>query len=235
MLTSTAIIIPCLNERSRFPGFARALARDCPGSLIIGVDDGSTEPLRHEDAPDAILLAYPHNRGKGAAVRHGWDWVTHHRPEIDWLAFADADGAVSAAEIRRLIALAADHPSDMTAASRVAMLGRQVIRNPMRHYIGRVFATLISLGLDLTVYDTQCGFKLVRRSAYLAVREHLHVDGFCFDAELMAHLLDRGFSVREVPVDWTEQGGSKVRLMRDGWRMLREIQTIRRHRHVSAP
>lgn len=225
-----AIIVPCLNERARFPAYAAALARACPGTLIVSVDDGSREPLRTEDAPEAIRLAYPENRGKGHAVRHGWDWVIAHHPEVELLAFADADGAVPAAEIARLLQLAAQTTPGLLAGSRVAMLGRSVRRRPLRHYIGRIFATLLSLRLGIVVYDTQCGAKVVHRQAYQAVRPQLEIDGFCFDAELIAHLLDAGFPVREEPVDWHEQGDSRVHLLRDGCRMLRELDRIQRRR-----
>lgn len=231
-MPAAAIIVPCFNECARFPATAADLARECPGALVVAVDDGSREPLRGEDAPGAILLAYPDNRGKGHAVRHGWDWVVRHRPEVDLLAFADADGAVCAREMRRLLGLAAEARPGLLAGSRVAMLGRSVRRRALRHYMGRVFATLLSLRLGLTVYDTQCGAKVVHRAAYLAVRERLVVDGFCFDAELIAQLLDAGFPVREEPVDWAEQGDSRVHLLRDSWRMLCELNRIQDHRRA---
>jgi glycosyltransferase involved in cell wall biosynthesis len=227
-----AIIVPCLNERSRFPAYATALARACPGALVVSVDDGSSEPLRAEDAPAAIRLAYPGNRGKGHAVRHGWDWVAANHPEVELLAFADADGAVPAREIARLLRIMLQSPeTSLLAAARVALLGRRVERHPLRHYMGRLFATFSSILLDLPAYDTQCGCKWVRRSAYLSVRNQLSIDGFAFDVELIAQILRCGGHVQEEPVDWVEQGGSKVGLLRDGMRMAGDLIRLRKSLH----
>lgn len=231
-MPTAAIIVPCFNERARFPNTAADLARECPGARIVAVDDGSQEPLREEDAPGVIRLAYPDNRGKGHAVRHGWDWVAANHPEVELLAFADADGAVPAREIARLLRIMQQSPQiSLLAAARVAMLGRLVERHPHRHYLGRIFATFSSILLDLPAYDTQCGCKWVRRSAYLSVRNRLTIDGFAFDVELIAQILRCGGHVQEEPVDWVEQGGSKVGLLRDGMRMAADLIRLRKSLH----
>jgi glycosyltransferase involved in cell wall biosynthesis len=164
------------------------------------------------------------NTGKGGAVLRGWD----ASPEADVLAFADADGAVGVDEIVRVEASFRSGDYDALFANRVKMLGRTVERSLKRHLSGRVFATLVSNVAQIPAYDTQCGLKLVRRAAFEKIRPFQETVGFAFDVELCLLLLKFGFRVIEFPVDWRDVPGSKVSLVRDSWRMAREVFRIRR-------
>ena len=202
------------------------------------VDDGSG--AEEQDRMAAVLAPFltdiplflplvrlQENQGKGGAVYAGWD----NAGPAEWLAFVDADGSCPASEVLRLIELALHQPRSRTPeaifASRVKMLGRQVDRHFKRHLIGRVFATLVSELLHIPVYDSQCGLKLIPKAAYEKVRSRLTLTGFAFDADLLVKLLDANHPVREEPIDWHETPGGKVRLIRDSWRMARDVLRIR--------
>jgi hypothetical protein len=167
------------------------------------------------------------NTGKGGAIARGWGTVaTEHR----FVAFADADGAVDAHEIAR----AEEHlrhgapDTGCLFGSRVKMLGRSVERSLKRHLSGRIFATLVSQICKVPAYDTQCGLKILRREAWNAVARDPMTEGFAFDVELLLRLLGKGVRVDEFPVDWHDVPGSKVKLLRDSWKMANEIFAIRR-------
>jgi dolichyl-phosphate beta-glucosyltransferase len=125
-------------------------------------------------------------------------------------------------EILRFVAVLDSHPErDVCFGSRVRLLGRAIDRNPLRHYLGRMFATVASVVLDLPVYDTQCGAKLFRATS---TTEALFADSFCvnwtFDVELIARVQALRFragltsaadSIYELPLDeWHDVAGSKV-------------------------
>jgi glycosyltransferase involved in cell wall biosynthesis len=239
------IAIPCFRESKRLPSFLNVLCRELThapftASIVI-VDDGSGYP--EDECTRAIVdefrTRYPavieepvflkQNVGKGGAVYAGWKaFAGQSMPKL--LCFVDADGAVPAAEVARLIKeLLTDHGHrwDALFGSRVKLLGTTLERRMDRHYIGRVFATLVSVLIGIEIYDSQCGLKVIRRSAYAAIEKQLKETRFVFDVELTLLLLKGGFSIREVPVSWKEVPGSKVSIVKDSIRMFLGILRIR--------
>ena len=208
------IAIPCFRESRRLPSFLDALCKEVSSARytasIVIVDDGSGCP---EDAFTRSIVnefrsTYPgiiaepvflkRNLGKGGAVYAGWKTaLSDSAPKL--LCFVDADGAVPASEVRRLIEeLLADHHHrwDALFGSRVKMLGTTVDRRATRHYIGRVFATVVAVLTGIGIYDSQCGLKVIRSSAYAAIEKQLKETRFVFDVELTLLLLQRGFRIR---------------------------------------
>jgi dolichyl-phosphate beta-glucosyltransferase len=236
------LVVPCYRESSRITGFLPGLCEkldELGGCHVLVVEDGSgleeqrrmngiVSGLKTKHPALCDLLALEDNLGKGGAVYAGWA----RHDDAEWLAFVDADGSISATEVCRLIRLARDRGPQGGAifASRVLMLGRSVRRHFHRHIIGRIYATLVSELLNIQVYDSQCGFKLIPRQAYENVASHLTVLGFAFDVQLMVALVDSGCAVTEAPVDWHETAGGKVRLLSDSLRMFGEVLRIRRER-----
>ncbi|TLD69936.1 glycosyltransferase [Phragmitibacter flavus] len=236
------LVVPCFRESQRIPSFLAELVREMDrlgGVAVLVVDDGSgaTEVTRMKAVVDELrpkflclrpLLALPENVGKGGAVYASW--AAHEMQ--DWLMFVDADGSVTASEVSRLIAHVRSNNTTAQAffGSRVKMLGRKVDRLLQRHLMGRIFATLVSEMLDVAVYDSQCGLKMVERNLFSRVQPQLQTRGFAFDVELMVSVLDSGGSIEEFPIDWHETPGGKVRLLVDSWGMLLEILAIKKRR-----
>lgn len=215
------LVIPAYRESARLPAYLRSLVEEL-GPLdyrLLVVDDGSgaeeqariKQVLSDLDAPQLLpLLPLASNQGKGAAVRAGWA-----KPfDCQWLAFVDADGAIPAREVRRFLELTANSSAALFA-SRIRMLGRTVERSLRRHLTGRIFASMVGAWITPLVYDSQCGLKAIRVADYRRVEKALCEDRFCFDVELLAALLAHGIPVEEVPVDWHDQAGSKVSMIRD--------------------
>jgi len=243
-----SLAIPCYRESERLEKFLSGLAkilqeRKLPVSIQV-VDDGSgpkyaesisrliaSKQSSFRDLQDPLLL--PNNLGKGGAIYAAWDSAP---PEVEWLAFSDADGATPPEEIARVFTelLAQPELADAWLGSRIKMLGKKVDRTLKRHIVGRVYATMASAATGLAVYDSQCGFKIVRRDSYLAIRSNLTEQGFGFDMELLSHLHRSGARLLEVPVDWSDVPGGKVNLFSDSWRMLVSLLRLRQRLNQSA-
>jgi len=222
---SVLLVVPCYNEAERLPveRFA-AFAAAHPNIAFLFVNDGSTDRTQHvidglaaRDPERFSTLALEHNRGKAEAVRAGT--LSALERQVDYVGFWDADLSTPLEEIPRLVALYDQMPDRvMLAGARVKLLGRHIERRPSRHYLGRIFATVASMLLDIRMYDTQCGAKLFRRSA--GVRE-LFAQPFhspwLFDLELILRLRRRHRGapldelIHEVPLNtWRDISGSKV-------------------------
>lgn len=236
----TLLVIPCYRESGRIEPFLDSLQRLLAGDERVSVrvvEDGSgaEEQQRMQRLIESRREAWPQlqpllcldqNLGKGGAVYVGW--AAHHGEAL--LAFVDADGSCAAEEVSRVLDRARENQARAVFASRIKMLGRDVQRDFHRHLLGRVYATIVSETLRIPVYDSQCGLKVVPRAAFEKVKPWLQVTGFAFDVELMCALLDSGCKVIEVPISWRETPGGKVRLIRDSWRMFRDVLAIREHR-----
>jgi len=236
------LVIPCLRESGRIEPFLDSLRdelRDDDAVSVLVVEDGGGKieqdkmhhliEARRARWPGLLpMMTLGQNIGKGGAVYAAWAASAGY----GWLAFVDADGSCPAYEVKRLIGLARQQRDVTLFGSRICMLGRHIKRDFHRHLIGRAYATIVSEMLDIPVYDSQCGLKLVPAAAFEKIRPLVRVLGFAFDVELLCALLDTGGVVHEVPIDWHETGGGKVRLVSDSLRMFRDVLAIRRCRHT---
>lgn len=239
-----ALVVPCYDEAARLPveSFEK-LRHAVPDLRLWFVDDGSTDGTRAllerlvARAPDAFrLIVRERNGGKAAAVRSGMQRALAEAP--DYAGYWDADLATPLEELPGFVTWLETHPEcEVALGSRVKLLGRTVDRSALRHYVGRVFATAVSLTLGIPVYDSQCGAKLFRSGPRTrALFEEPFLADWGFDVEILARALrarrarglrdDDGW-VREIPLErWIDVPGSKVRPV-DFLRGLAELVRIR--------
>jgi dolichyl-phosphate beta-glucosyltransferase len=228
------LVVPAYNEARRLPNYLPQLSatlRKTPHSWrITVVDDGSRESESTQmrecvqrAGPRVSFHRLPNNQGKGAAIYAGWDLDF----ESEWLALLDADGSIPPYEVVRVLGMLSSDGPDAFFCSRCKILGRTVQRSWIRHVGGRLFATFVSTVTGIPVYDSQCGFKLVRRRCYQAIKGHLHEKRFAFDVELLVALTAAGATVIELPIDWFDVPGSKVHFVRDTVQMLGSIVRLR--------
>ena len=225
MTLSCTVVVPCFNEARRLDRAQLDALATAAHARVLAVDDGSTDGTPAllgalaSDAPDRYrVLSLAANRGKGEAVRRGL--LDAIGEGADLVAYCDADFAAPPVEVARLIAtLRGDPGVDAVLGSRVALMGADIHRSPLRHYTGRLFATAGSLVLGVPVYDTQCGAKAFRVTDRL--RRALaspFASRWAFDVELLGRLLrfagpgePGGAGFVEVPLrQWREPGGSKL-------------------------
>ncbi|KAM7351538.1 dolichyl-phosphate beta-glucosyltransferase wollknaeuel [Cochliomyia hominivorax] len=222
-----SVIVPAYNEEQRMPvmldeclEFLEAKTKSDNFSYeVIVVSDGSS------DGTVALALKYSkkysvnkvrvleliENRGKGGAVRLGMLSARGRN-----LLFADADGATKFSDFDKLNetlqSLTSDWQNDAVVIGSRAHLEKEAIssRSAFRTFLMHGFHFLVWLFAVRSLRDTQCGFKLLTRSAAKKLFKSLHVERWAFDVELL-YLVERlNIPVREVAVNWQEIGGSKL-------------------------
>jgi dolichyl-phosphate beta-glucosyltransferase len=220
------IVVPCYNEELRLPAdqFLRFL---CDSQVrFVFVDDGSRdktldrlESIRQAQEDRVFVLHSPANQGKAEAVRRGVIFALDQH--ADYVGYWDADLATPLDAIPQFLTVFTERPDlDMVFGSRVKLLGRHVHRRTSRHYLGRVFATVVSVMLRLPIYDTQCGAKIFRvRPETRALIAEPFRTRWVFDVELLARYMRQLGSpklaaqrIYEYPLHaWEDVGGSKVK------------------------
>ena len=225
-MPGTVIVVPCFDEAARLPvaRFEAFLAAQ-PDVGFVFVDDGSRDATRERlralaaCAPDRVVVVeLDANQGKAEAVRLGVLEALGGDPS--WVGYWDADLATPLALILEFRRLLETRPElEIVMGARVRLLGREIRRSALRHYLGRLSATWIALTLRLRVYDTQCGAKLFRNGPGLtALFREPFLASWLFDVEILARRIAQAGGppiesvVHEIPVaEWSEIGGSKLR------------------------
>jgi len=231
-----SVVIPAHDEAARILPYLRSVVSYLTAGHrtfeLIVVDDGSldeTAAIVHQFArhhPCVRLLRLPTCTGKGAAVRHGMQAARGRRQ-----LFADADGATPIQELA-LLEEALEAGAQMAIGSRSLASRRSdftVDARWHRSVLGSCFNMIVRLGGITGIADTQCGFKLFERTVAEDLFSVSCINGYGFDLELLYIAQRRGYRIAEVPVNWADQPGSKVRMLRDGVGMVRELVTIHRH------
>lgn len=244
-MSRTLVVVPCYNEAERMDRSAFvSFAGEHPDIHFLTVNDGSRdrtgellEELARQHPESFTALQLERNGGKAEAVRQGVMRALQMSP--DFVAYWDADLATPLDAILDFRAVLEARPEIvLVMGSRIALMGRAIERQPTRHYLGRISATLASIALRLRVYDTQCGAKMFRateetRSIF---SEHF-ATRWIFDIEVLARMIAWRKRNSAPPIEqaiveyplmsWRDVRGSNIKA-RDYLRSFRELFTIRR-------
>lgn len=235
-IPALSVVVPAYNEARRIAPYLQSILAYLSGRglsfEILVVDDGSSdetaalvEQIGARNQP-IRLIRLPRNSGKGAAVRAGMQAARGA-----FQLYADADGATPIQELEWLEAAIKDG-ADLAIGSRTLASRDNRYRVKARLHrtvLGNLFNRIVRrLGIE-HIHDTQCGFKLFRQAVAQDLFSVARVNGYGFDLELLYVAQRRGYRIAEVPINWTDQPGSKVRVLRDGLAMVGEMLAVRRN------
>ena len=234
------MVVPAYNEQTRI---GRSIERmieyldSQPYSYeLLIISDGSndrTNEIVEEMAnvhPTLQLLSYSPNKGKGYAVRYGI-----LRADGEFILFSDSDLAAPIEEVEKLWSHVLND-ADIAIGSRPLKGSNLVVHQPRyRELLGRAFNKAVQLLAVKGIQDTQCGFKLFRGDCAQDIFSRCRLNGFSFDFEALFLAQKMDYKVAEVPIRWAHQPGSKVRVLRDGMRMMRDLVWLRFFMFVVRP
>lgn len=227
-----SVVVPAYNEEQRLPRTLARLheyyeAQDYSYDVTV-VSDGSKDRTAQivtefaKEHPAFRLIDYTPNRGKGYAVRTGI-----LAAEGDLILFCDADLATPQEETEKLLPHM-EAGADIAIGSRPLRESQLDKHQPLyREMFGRLSNKLIQVLAVRGIKDTQCGFKMFKKQVGHEIFKRCKLNEFGFDFESLMIAKDMNFRIDEVPIRWLDQEGSKVVLMRDGPRALRDLVKIR--------
>ena len=237
-MKTLSIVIPVYNESKRIGKILKALEKgfDLHGlklEKIIFVDDGSSDSIKEKiqkanlkkslKVPVEIIF-YQSNRGRGYAVKKG-----ALRCSSDYVLYADADLSIPLKNLKNFIPLM-EKNYDLLFASKKKPGAKQTInRGWLRNIVGYGHSIIASLILGVFAWDFQGGFKLFSKRFVQEVFPLLTVERWGFDMEVIFLARKLGYPMSELAVVWGHiENGSKVKLLRDILRSLKEMRQIKR-------
>jgi dolichyl-phosphate beta-glucosyltransferase len=169
------------------------------------------------------------NAGKAEAIRQTMNHILDSEiySEYKWIGFFDADLATPIWEIKNFFSYAQTYELSIDAiwGSRIYRLGSKIVRSSLRHYLGRIFATVIGMVLRIKSYDSQCGAKVFKRELCEKGFREPFLSKWIFDVELLLRL--EGSNIIEYPLrSWQDIPGSKLKVGKEIFRVLFDIFKI---------
>lgn len=234
-----SLVIPVYNEEKNLPSTLARLKgwveKGNGDREVIFSDDGSTDrsvPLiEAESCLGFRVLKAEKNMGKGAAVRRGM-----LAADGDFIVFTDCDLAYGMAAVRNFFRVLSRGGYDMAIGSRTLCSNGYGGYTPWRRAASRLYILLLKTTAGLTQTDSQCGIKGFSASAAKAVFSECRLNGFAFDLEVITVAEALNMRISELPVTVInhEQKYSKVRLLRDMFKMLADAKSIRKEHNAAA-
>lgn len=207
-VSSISAFFPCYNDGKSIESMVRsvrdALERCVDDYEIIVVNDGSADDSaavleRLTDELGIIVVTHAVNRGYGAALISGFTTASK-----EWVFYTDGDAQYDPVELTELVAVA-DDEVDLVQGVKI---GRG---DPVhRVVIGRLYHHLVRAAFRLRVRDTDCDFRLIRRSAV----PELHSTSGVICVELMRRMQVQGSTFVEVPVHHYERPHGRSQFFR---------------------
>lgn len=227
-----SVCIPMYNENRVIAQTAKTLSDYMSSHFedyeILFCDDGSRdgcgETVRALALPNVQVIGYGENKGKGYAVRYAMLHATG-----DVRMFTDADLAYGTDVIERVAKeFEAHEGTDLVLGSRNLKKDGYEGYTFIRRVASRVYIKVLCFAGGFKLSDSQCGCKAFSGKAAETIFPRCEVNGFAFDFEAILWAVKMNMSIREMPVRVINHGDSKVRVIRDTWKMLVDLRKMRK-------
>lgn len=230
-----SVVVPCFNEQKNIVKNVRIiysyLKKHFDSFEVIISNDGSTDKTlaELEKIKDEIpfkIVSSAKNSGKGNAVKIG---VLASSPDSEAVMFLDADLAIPIDELNKFYAALKTQKLDLVIASRFVP-GLKVLEPVLwyRKIMEIIFRFLrASILNDWQVKDSQCGFKVFRRSSAMQIFKLTTISRFAFDSEVIFLAKKLNFSIKELPITLRNPRISHIRIFLDSVDMFFSLFKIR--------
>ena len=233
MATSLEVVLPVLNEERSLRASTVRLHEFLAANLdeyewrILIADNGSTDSTPEVAAglvSDYERVGYLRleQRGRGRALKRAW-----LESGADIVAYMDIDLSTDLAAVSRLVGSVASGEYAVAIGSRLKSGAVVIGRSPLREFISRGYSLLFRTMFLTGFRDAQCGFKAISRGAAGDLLPLVRDTTWFFDTELLLLAEKNGYAIDEIPVRWTDDPDSRVRIVRTAWGDLKGLLRLR--------
>lgn len=219
MIEPLVVIVPAYNAEPTLANVVKGVRRTLPNALIIGVDDGSTDgsgQLLKTVADETIV--FEQNRGKGAALRAGFDAALKKGAAA--VLTIDSDGQHDPSFAPAIVG-ALDR-ADIVIGTR-DLSGKAVPKHRrIANMISSAATRAVSGG---KVRDSQSGYRAMKAEVLRKV--NAVGDRYEFETDFIIRAARAGFTTVNVPISTIYGSPSYFREFRDAWLV---IKVLWRHR-----
>ncbi len=233
MTLSVDIVIPVLNEEDALAQCIRNInnffsSRSNTYKInILIADNGS-----HDSTLDiAIKLSeqYPNvtyihltQRGRGRALKAAWT-----KSEAHIVSYMDVDLSTDLQALPKLVDAISLEGYEVAVGSRLMKDSIVVNRSPKREFLSRSYSLLFRILFFTGFKDAQCGFKAISRKVVNDIIPHIQDNGWFFDTELLILSEKNGYKIKEIPVTWTDDPDTRVKIFKTAYEDLKGLLRLR--------
>tara|TARA_B100001175_G_scaffold293110_1_gene279369 strand:- start:705 stop:1418 length:714 start_codon:yes stop_codon:yes gene_type:complete len=237
MLKSISIIYPVYNEENRLEKtFLDIKKFEKKYNLLkmefIFVNDGSSDKTlsilnkKFYKNKKIKIINYRKNMGKGYALKKGIKIAKN-----DWILTTDADCSVSNFQLTHWIKKKyLNDKNQVYFGSRNHPLSK-VKKKFTREIIGIIFKSLIRIFFNISISDTQCGFKLYKAIAAKKIFKLILTNGYMHDIEICLIAKKYNYKIKILPVRWSHINESKINFFSDFFKIMFSLIKISKIRY----
>lgn len=218
-----AVLIPCYNEELTVGEVIDDFRRVLPGASIYVYDNNSNDRTAQVAREHGAQVRFEPRQGKGVTVRQMFRDI-----EADCYLLVDGDSTYPADAAPALIDPILAGEADMTVGDRLSNGSyAQENQRPFHDFGNNLVRWLIRLMYGYAFHDVMTGYRAFSR---VFVRSLPVVSrGFQLECEISIHAVDKGWRIKEVPIDYRDRPAgsvSKLSTVSDGVRVLMAIGSL---------